>query len=437
MKQQTKFKQTEIGEIPEDWEVKKLKEITSNIFSGGTPNTRTNKYWNGNLPWLSSGETSQIFIRNTERKITQLGVENSSTRLAQKEDIVVAGAGQGHTRGQPSFCLIDTYVNQSVVVLRANKEKAVPLFLFYNLLSRYEELRQLSDAHSSRGSLTTKLLADLHIKLPKISEQEAMSKILGDLDFKIELNQKMNKTLEAIGQALFKRWFVDFEFPNEKGKPYKSSEGKMIDSEMGDIPGGWKISTIGKELKTILGGTPSREKKEYWENGTVPWINSGELNQFPIVDATEHITEDALKGSAAQLMPKMTVVLPFVISIGKPISISILGLETSGNQSVLGIVENNILPSEFIYYWIKFKIEDIYSWATGGAQQHINKTNVDKTQILVPSKDAMEKYSRVIRPVFNLIIKNALEVKKLSQIRDSLLPKLMSGKIRVPVENVK
>src|SRR5207245_6689059 len=108
----------------------------------------------------------------------------------------------------------DTYVNQSVVVLRANRERLAPLFLLYNLLSRYNELRQISDAHSSRGSLTTKLMADLDISLPQLDEQAKISKILSSLDFRVELNQQMIKTLEGIGRALFKHWFIDFEFPN-------------------------------------------------------------------------------------------------------------------------------------------------------------------------------------------------------------------------------
>ena len=111
---------------------KNLSEICK-IFSGGTPSTKNNEYWNGDIPWLSSGETRNSFITNTERKITLDGVKNSSTSLAKKYDVIVASAGQGHTRGQVSLCLIDTYVNQSVIVLRTNKEIILPQFLFYNL----------------------------------------------------------------------------------------------------------------------------------------------------------------------------------------------------------------------------------------------------------------------------------------------------------------
>lgn len=404
MKQQTKFKQTEIGKIPEGWNVTKLKDVCEQIFSGGTPNTQKAEYWNGNLRWLSSGETRQTFIRDTERKITQTGADNSSTRLAKEEDVVVAGAGQGHTRGQPSICLIDTYVNQSVVVLRSNKNKINPFFLFYNLLSRYNELRQLSDAHSSRGSLTTKLLADLSIKLPSIKEQEIASKTLLDLDFKIELNNKMNETLEAIGQILFKKWFVD---------------GRK---------GGWKVSKIGDELKTVLGGTPDRTNPDYW-NGNINWINSGKVNEFRILEPSEKITELGLNNSATKLLPKGTVVLAITgATLGQ---VSRLEIDTCANQSVIGIIENEKINSEYIYYWIKNEITNIISHQTGGAQQHINKNNVDNYKLLTPDKNTLDNFNKMIKPIFKQISINCFQSQKLSQIRDALLPKLMSGEIRV------
>jgi type I restriction enzyme S subunit len=246
----------------------------------------------------------------------------------------------------------------------------------------------------------------------------------------------MNKTLEAIGQAIFKHWFVDFEFPNDEGKPYKSSGGEMVyNEELGkEIPKGWRVSKIGDELKTTLGGTPSTNKKEYWEHGNIPWINSGAINDFPIINASQHITEAGLNNSATQLMPKKTVVLPFVVSINKYIRISITGIETSGNQSVLGIVENKKIPCEFIYYWIEKMKDNIYSWATGGAQQHINKNNVDNTPILIPTNNVMNNFKKLLIPIFDKILNNSYEIQTLSQLRDSLLPKLMSGKIRVPLE---
>lgn len=190
------------------WKTEKLSQICK-IFSGGTPSTKIEQYWNGDIPWLSSGETRNNFITETERKITSEGVKNSSTRLAKKGDVVVASAGQGNTRGQVSLCLIDTYVNQSVIVLRANKQIILPQFLFYNLKSRYDELRSISDSHSSRGSLPKNILSDVRATFPTLVEQKKIASILGTIDDSIENLQKQNKILNKIAQAVFKSWFVD------------------------------------------------------------------------------------------------------------------------------------------------------------------------------------------------------------------------------------
>jgi len=188
------------------WKTYKLEEICESIFSGGTPSTTNPEYWGGELNWLSSGETGNRFIRKTEKKITELGVKESSTKLAKIEDIVIASAGQGHTRGQASFCLIETYVNQSIVVVRANKEKVNPRFLFYNLSNRYDDLRQISDSHSIRGSLTASNLKSLIVELPDLETQQFIATILASLDEKIEANQKINYTLNEMGQAIFQEF---------------------------------------------------------------------------------------------------------------------------------------------------------------------------------------------------------------------------------------
>jgi type I restriction enzyme S subunit len=290
------------------------------------------------------------------------------------------------------------------------------------------------DVGSANPTLNRNHVHPIQIRWPPLPEQYGIARILGTLDDKIELNHKMNKNLEDIGKTIFKHWFIDFEFPNKKGTPYKSSGGNMISSELGKIPEGWKVSRIGDEVKTILGGTPDRTNPAYWEGGTISWINSGQINDFPLVNPTEYISELGLKNSATKIMPIKTVVLPLVISMDKPINISILGIETSGNQSVLGIVGNDKLSAEFIYYWISFRKQEMYSWATGGAQQHINKNNVDKTLILIPEKNITDNFDVFARPLFDKLINNAIQNKILSQSLRALLPKLMSGKIRVPVE---
>lgn len=442
-KKETKFKETEIGEIPEDWEVEKVEDLVKHRKG----------YAFKSLWFTNSGRrivkvsdfTSDSIDISKSLFIDEEKAEEFKDFELLKGDLVIATVGSwpnnpasivGKVIKVPKIAE-GSLLNQNAVILRVlDKNRINQLFLFYRLRTKDFSEYIVSGAQGSanQASITLRDIFGFEFGLPQIEEQEFIAKLVSDLDSKIELNQQMNKTLEAIGQTIFKRWFVDFEFLNEQGKPYKSSGGEMVESEFGKIPKGWKVSKIGDELTTILGGTPSKGKKEYWVDGDIPWINSGAINDFPIINASEHITKKGLNNSAAKLMPVKTTVLPFVISVGKLISISILGIETSGNQSVLGIVPNEKLPAEFIYYWIQEKKNEIYSWATGGAQQHINKGNVDSTFILIADKSVMIKYEKVMKAIFDKMINNALEAKGVSQVRDLILPKLMSGKIRVPVE---
>ncbi len=180
-----------------EWKKYTLDEVCSRIYSGGTPSTRHPEYWNGDLKWLSSGETSQRFIYDTERTITQEGVDNSSTKLAKKGCTVVATAGQGYTRGQASFLMIDTYMNQSVIACEADQRYILPLYLYYNLDNRYEEFRLLSDGTSTRGGLSGWILKRMDIELPPLDEQKKIVGILEGIDRKIEINTEINDNLAA------------------------------------------------------------------------------------------------------------------------------------------------------------------------------------------------------------------------------------------------
>lgn len=180
-----------------EWKNYTLEEVCERIYSGGTPSTKHEEYWNGDIKWLSSGETSQRFVYDTERKITQEGVENSSTKLATKGCTVVATAGQGYTRGQASFLMTDTYMNQSVIACKANENVILPLYLYYNLDSRYEEFRLLSDGTSTRGGLSGWILKRMGIKLPPKSSQKKIIDILYSIDRKIEENKAINNNLAA------------------------------------------------------------------------------------------------------------------------------------------------------------------------------------------------------------------------------------------------
>ena len=170
------------------------------IYSGGTPTTSNATYWDGAFGWFSSGETRNRFVISTEKTITQAGIDNSSTKLAEKHDIVMASAGQGFTRGQTSMLLIDTYVNQSVIVIHADRN--VLPYLFWNLANRYEELRAISDSSSIRGSLTTKMIATFEIPLATEDSLQAFADFSWSVIPQIENNLLENESLAALRDTL-------------------------------------------------------------------------------------------------------------------------------------------------------------------------------------------------------------------------------------------
>ena len=413
-----------------EWPSKAVKDIAT-IVAGGTPSTKISEYWNGDIPWITPKDLSiqrHKYICKGLRNITSDGLNKSSAKIIPSNSVILS------TRAPVGYVAIskrNITTNQGCHSLIPNNDLDTE-FLYYLVLNNVEYLKSQSNG-STFGELSAKVLSELQFNLPTLKEQKAIAKILSDLDSKIELNEKMNRTLEAIAQAIFKHWFIDFEFPNEEGKPYKSSGGEMVDSELGKIPKGWMVSNIGKELTTVLGGTPSTNKKDYWNGGNIPWINSGKINEFRIINPSAYITPEALKNSATKMMPRGTTVLAITgATLGK---VSRIELNMCANQSVIGIIENQLLPSEFVYFWVKSNIDYLISNQTGGAQQHINKENVNELRILIPIKEIMNKYVRMIKVMFDRISLSSFEEDNLSKIRDALLPKLMTGKIRVPLED--
>jgi len=440
MNHQTKFKQTEIGMIPEDWKVKEFGDFikVQNGFAFKSSDFKVKgipiiKIKNITTPTITFEEV-QYYNEDFDDKLKPF--------ILQKGDIIISMTGSNVNQMASAVGKVARYKSDLPALLNQRAGKIIidsniadsDYIYFYTTRKKIQYYLAINAAGSAnQANISPDTIKSIPIALPSLSEQRVIAKILSDLDEKIELNQRMNKTLEAIGQAIFKHWFVNFEFPNENGEPYKFSCGEMVDCELGLIPKGWEIKKVGEILKTVLGGTPSRKKKIYWENGKIPWINSGKVNDYRIIEPSEYITELGLEKSSTKLLPKRTTVIAITgATLGK---ISLLEIDCYANQSIIGIVENNIFKGEYIYFWMKNIINRLIAWQTGGAQQHVNKDNVNKVNILIPNEKILQKYYIQVRPIFNKISSNCFENKNLQRLRDLLLPKLMSGEIRVPINS--
>ena len=396
-----------------DWKNYSLEDVCERIYSGGTPSTKHSDYWNGELKWLSSGETSQRFIYDTERKITQRGVENSSTKLATKGCTVIATAGQGYTRGQASFLMTDTYMNQSVIACKAKENIILPLYLYYNLDNRYEEFRLLSDGTSTRGGLSGWILKRMEISLPNIEVQRRIVSILYSIDQKIELNNAINNNLlEQLNQL-----FIEFSTRCE-----------------------WNYLSIGEIAeKVAMGPFGSNIKVSTFVESGVPIISGNHLRGYFLEEPSyNYITEahaDKLKNSI--VYPK-DIVFTHAGNIGQAAMIPD-GCEypyyvLSQRQFYLRCNTMMVAPEYvLLFFHSKQGQHELLSYAnqTGVPSIAQPASNLKKICLPIPPISEQKKWLLVVEPIIAMYQNNYQETKRLSILRDTLLPKLMSGELDV------
>jgi len=298
------------------------------------------------------------------------------------------------------------------IVLREKEGLSYKQFLYYFAISeKFRDVAILSMTGSSgRQRVDIDVVKKHKFLLPLLEEQRAIAEVLSSLDDKIDLLHRQNKTLEAMAETLFRQWFVE---------PCKNG-----------LPEGWEKTKIGNVLETVLGGTPSTKVSEYW-HGNIPWINSGEVNKFRITEATKFITKLGLDNSNTKIMPKGTTVIAITgVTLGQ---VSLLEIDSCANQSVVGVIPNEKIPRGFVFLWIKHKIDEIILNETGGAQPHINKNDVNNTEIILPPESLIKEKNKIIETYFNKITLNCLQIRTLETLRDTLLPKLMNGEIRIKI----
>lgn len=414
MKQKTKFKQTEVGMIPEDWEVKRIGDCCQLIRKQFIPSKDDIRPYIGlehivqqNLKLLNIGSSKDI----------------ESNKFEFKSGEILFGKLRPYFRKiiRPSFngvCSTDIWV----INTKGENDNG---FFFYFLADQ----RIISEANNSSDG--TKMpranwdyLAQLKFPIPKPEEQSAIAKILSGLDSKIELNQQMNKTLEAIGRILFKHWFIDFEFPNEEGKPYKSSGGEMVDSEIGEIPKGWKDGTLGDICEITMGQSPPGKTYNEIGNG-LPFFQG--IRDFGFRFPSRRVYCTAPKRFAEDGDVLLSVRAPVgslnVAEERCAIGRGIAAIRPKGNQY------------GYLYYllratqsgWDKFEAE-------GTVFGSVNKSDVHEFRIVIPPQSMRDRFSSLVQSSDRQIAIKEKQSRTLSTIRDVLLPKLLSGKIRVPVE---
>lgn len=306
-------------------------------------------------------------------------------------------------------------------------------YLYYYLISGQGQHQiKIRTVGSAQGKLPIYNVRDIDIPLPSLEEQENISLVLSALDDKIELNNAINKNLEEMAQALFKQWFVDFEFPNENGEPYKSSGGEFEESELGLIPKGWRVLN----LEEIIEINPKRVLKK---GQTSSYVEMKSLkNNYARV--SEYVMRKFSSGSRFANGDVLLARITPCLENGKTAYVDFLKNDEVGWGSTEFIVMRSRPPisSEFSYFLARseqFRSHAILSMTGSSGRQRVPESSLSKYQIALPLVgELISTFEGLTKSALKLMKKNDDESKRLAQIRDTLLPKLISGEIRVPIE---
>lgn len=306
-----------------------------------------------------------------------------------------------------------------------------PKYLYY-LLKNLHLDNIFEKGSSVIPSLDRKLVHSLVVPFHKdINDQRKVVDVLSAIDRKIELNKQINDNLEAMAKQLYDYWFVQFDFPNEEGKPYKSSGGAMVWNEKlkREIPQEWTAAKIKDVAQTYSGGTPTSTNSEYYDGGDIPWINSGELNNPIITSTTNYITEEGLNNSSAKLYPQDTVLVAlYGATAGK---VSLLSFEACSNQAVCGVIPQNKIMTTYIRYYLSSLYEHFITLSSGSARDNISQDTIKNTIFPIPQGKILKEFSDAVAPIISKIIANQKEMENLTKQRDELLPLLMNGQASV------
>lgn len=347
--------------------------------------------------------------------------QRNARAVPQKDDLIFAREA---TAGNVALIQKDEKVclGQRTVLIRPDKSKVNPAYLTYTLLAPKQQYNLLSTANGATvAHVNLPTIRNLKLDIPNIETQHRIASILSRYDSLIENYQKQIKLLEEAAQRLYKEWFVDLHFPGHENT-------KIVDG----VPEGWEKKTINDICTHISSGsTPSRRNKSYWENGTIKWVKTKELLDGWIFDTEEYITDDGLKNSSTKIYPVNSILMAIYASptLGR---LGILASECCCNQAALCLIANEQIVSWQWLYWKLFELRDEFnSIARGAGQQNISGIVVKNKEVLVPTKHVVDAFTNIANPIFESIKKSSSQIRLLTEARDRLLPKLMSGEIAV------
>lgn len=407
------------GESMSEWKEVRLGDVILHSCSGGTPKSNVSEYYDGEIPWLNTKEIDFNRIYQTERNITQKGLDNSSAKWIDEKCVIIAMYGA--TAGKIAINMIPLTTNQACCNLKVDDRLADFRYIYYFLKKDFKFLASLANG-GAQQNLNSQIIKDYVIKLPSLSIQKEISDLLWTIDAKIETNNKLNEKLEEMAQAIFKSWFVDFE--PFKDKPFH-------ETELGMIPEGWEVHAASDMYNINIGKTPPR-KEPIWfsENqNDVKWVSISDLGKSGafIIDSSEKLTKEAINKYNIIVVPKNTILLSFKLTIGR---VAICNSDMTTNEAIARFYLNDEFDMEYLYMYLKNYNYELLG-STSSIATAVNSKIIKNMCILKPPFEVVKRFHSIVNPLFERIRRNIEENDRLASLRDTLLPRLMSGELKV------
>lgn len=420
-----------------------LSELCLSITKGTTPTAAGGRFKNSGINFVKSECLSYDGSIDKSKFAFIDGATHEQLKRSQiaEGDILysIAGVNLGKC-GVATAEMLPANTNQAVAVIRVDSQKASPRFVSYVLRDKaFVQTVLRGVAQSAQPNVNLSDIGRFPIPRWPLGEQCAIAHILGTLDDKIELNRRMNVMLEAMARALFKSWFVDFDPVRAKAEGRDPDIPQEIadlfpdafeESELGEIPRGWEAVTIDSLADIVGGSTPSTKEPIYW-GGTHGWATPKDLSALSVpvlLDTERRVTDAGLSQISSGLLPAGTVLLSSRAPIGY---LAVAEIPVAINQGFIAMKPRPDISNIFLLLWASASHEQIVSRANGSTFLEISKSSFRPIPVIEPTMPVMRTFDRLARPLYSRIVSCVLESRTLASLRDTLLPKLISGELRV------
>ena len=401
----------------------KLKDITTKITKGTTPSNIGASFTDeginyfrsemlGKAKYLDKSSGMMFISESTHNKVKRSQIE--------ADDILFSMAGI--YLGKLAIVKdedVPANINQAVALIRFNKGVNIDYLYYFMVQKSFNAYVNCMSAQAAQPNINLKQIGNLQIALPTDEQQKRIADILSAYDNLIENNNKRIHLLERMAESLYKEWFIRFRFPGYEDTEFEDG-----------MPRGWVREKIGLHYNTCSGGTPSRTHEEYYTEGTIPWVKTGEIKDGIIIHTDECITEAGVKGSSAKLLPQGSVVMAmYGVNIGM---LAYLDSEMTCNQACCVFNDKNEINSRHYLFHYLYSIRDyLLLIGFGAAQQNLSQDLIKKVKIVIPPAELIKEFDKQKEPLYQTIRALMMQNDKLIKQRDALLPRLMSGKLEV------